>query len=116
MSGLSREDRSIDADTGRRLTAFHTGRGVAYLDVSEVVGVSAPVTGKGGYGVSRRILLRGGGVEYILNTPENFAQLGPVLGAANPATWTAQDAPGTTKGARAGRKGRTGPRVAGAKP
>jgi hypothetical protein len=77
-----------------QLTAFHTGRGVCYLDVSEVVGVSAPVTGKGGFGESRRIILRGGGVEYILNTPENFAQLGPVLGKANPASWTPQAAPG----------------------
>jgi hypothetical protein len=96
------------------LTAFHTGRGVAYLDVSEVVGVSAPVSGKGGFGESRRVLLRGGGVEYILNTAENYAQLGPVLGASNPATWKAQDAPGPTRPVRAGRKGGKARRVAGA--
>jgi hypothetical protein len=77
---------------GSRLTAFHTGRGVSYLDVSEVVGVSATVKGKGGLGESRRVLMRGGGVDYILNTPENFAQLEPVLGGANPASWKPQDA------------------------
>jgi hypothetical protein len=78
----------------RTLTAFQNGRGWSYLDVNEIVGISAPVKGKGGFAESRRVLLRGGGLDYILNTPENFAQVSDILPDADAALWTPLPAAG----------------------
>jgi hypothetical protein len=96
----------------RTLTAFQNGRGWSYLDVNEIVGISAPVKGKGGFAESRRVMIRGGGIDYILNTPENFAQLEPVLGGANPASWKPQDALSGAGTVRAGSKRGRGRKVA----
>jgi hypothetical protein len=91
--------------TGRTLTAFQNGRGWSYLDVGEIVGISAPVKGKGGFAESRRVMIRGGGIDYILNTPENFAQVSDILPDADAALWTPVPAAQGAGGFKARRKG-----------
>jgi hypothetical protein len=82
-----------------RLVALTTGRGDCYVDLNEVVSISAAVK-KGNYAPSRRLALRGGSVDYILSNEANFAVLKPLLQAPEEA-WV-----GTGKAPQPGKRGR----------